>query len=156
MRGGMSGANMPQSANPMLQMVLSMIQQNGGLGGLLQQFEQAGHGQAAQSWVRPGAPNAPINADVLQQVLGSGALSSIAGGVLGRVLGGGNAAPTITPEQASQVSPADAAVIAEHAEKKDPSILDRAGEFYAQHPQLVKGLGAAALAIVLGRMRSQS
>jgi len=93
----------------------------------------------------------------LTQVLGSGALSSIAGGVLGRVLGGaGNAAPTITPEQASQVSPADAAVIAEHAEKKDPSILDRAGEFYAQHPQLVKGLGAAALAIVLGRMRSQS
>ena len=92
----------------------------------------------------------------LTQVLGSGALSSIAGGVLGRVLGGGNAAPTITPEQASQVSPADAAVIAEHAEKKDPSILDRAGESYAQHPQLVKGLGAAALAIVLGRMRSQS
>jgi uncharacterized protein YidB (DUF937 family) len=77
-RGGMSGANMPQSANPMLQMVLSMIQQNGGIGGLLQQFEQAGHGQAAQSWVRPGAPNAPINADVLQQVLGSGALSQIA------------------------------------------------------------------------------
>ena len=92
----------------------------------------------------------------LTQVLGSGALSSIAGGVLGRVLGGGNAAPTITPEQASQVSPADAAVIAEDAEKKDPSILDRAGESYAQHPQLVKGLGAAALAIVLGRMRSQS
>jgi hypothetical protein len=92
----------------------------------------------------------------LTQVLGSGALSSIAGGVLGRVLGGaGNAAPTITPEQASQVSPADAAVIAEHAEKKDPSIMDRAGEFYAQHPDLVKGLGAAALAIALGRMHSQ-
>jgi uncharacterized protein YidB (DUF937 family) len=77
-RGGMSGANMPQSANPILQMVLSMIQQNGGIGGLLQQFEQAGHGQAAQSWVRAGAPNAPINGDVLQQVLGSGALSQIA------------------------------------------------------------------------------
>jgi hypothetical protein len=93
----------------------------------------------------------------LVQVLGSGALSSVAGGVLGRVLGGsGNQTPTITPEQAQQVSPADAAAIAEHAEKKDPSILDRAGEFYAQHPQLVKGLGAAALAIVLGRMRSQS
>ena len=82
--------------------------------------------------------------------------ASIAGGVLGRVLGGGagNAAPTITPEQASQLSPADAAAIAEHAEKKDPSILDRAGEFYAEHPQLVKGLGAAALAIALGRMHS--
>ena len=93
----------------------------------------------------------------LVQSLGAGGLSSAAGGVLGRVVGGtGGDAPTITPEQASQISPADAAAIAEHAQSKDPSILDRAGEFYAQHPQLVKGLGAAALAIVLGRMRSQS
>ena len=43
-------------------------------------------------------------------------------------------------------------MIAAHAEKKDPTIMDRAGEFYAQHPDLVKGLGAAALAIALGRM----
>ena len=92
----------------------------------------------------------------LVQALGAGALSQAAGGVLGRVLGGaGNAqTPTITPEQASQVSPQDVGAIAEHAEKKDPSILDRAGEFYAQHPDLVKGLGAAALAIALGRMHS--
>ncbi len=92
----------------------------------------------------------------LTQVLGSGALASVAGGVLGRVLGSGsgNAPPTITPEQASQISPADAGAIAAHAEKKDPSILDRAGEFYAQHPTLVKSLGATALAIVLGRMHS--
>lgn len=76
--GNMAGANVPHAANPMLQMVLSMIQQNGGIGGLLQQFEQAGHGQAAQSWVRPGAPNVPISGDILQQVLGSGALSQIA------------------------------------------------------------------------------
>jgi hypothetical protein len=97
----------------------------------------------------------------LVQVLGSGALSSVAGGVLGRVLGGAGAGasgatPTITPEQAQQISPSDAAAIAEHAEKKDPSIMDRAGQFYAQHPQLVKGLGAAALAIALGRMHSSN
>jgi hypothetical protein len=100
-------------------------------------------------------------AGILNQIIqsvGAGGLSSIAGGVLGRVLGGGagpgNSAPTITPEQASQVSPADASAIAEHAEKRDPTIMDRAGEFYAQHPDLVKGLGAAALAIALGRMHS--
>ena len=96
-------------------------------------------------------------AGILNQIIrsvGAGGLASIAGGVLGRVLGGaaGNAPPTITPEQASQISPADASAIAAHAEKKDPTIMDRAGEFYAQHPQLVKGLGAAALAIALGRM----
>ena len=100
-------------------------------------------------------------AGILNQIIrsvGAGGLASIAGGVLGRVLGGAGAtvgnAPTITPEQASSISPQDAAQIAEHAEKKDPSIMDRAGEFYAQHPDLVKGLGAAALAIALGRMHS--
>jgi len=96
-------------------------------------------------------------AGILNQIIrsvGAGGLASVAGGVLGRVLGGsgGNVPTTITPEQASQISPADASVIAAHAEKKDPTIMDRAGEFYAQHPQLVKGLGAAALAIVLGQM----
>ncbi|HEV7574772.1 MAG TPA: hypothetical protein VGO85_01900 [Caldimonas sp.] len=100
-------------------------------------------------------------AGILNQIIqsvGAGGLASVAGGVLGRVLGGasggasGGVAPTITPEQASQVSPADAGAIAAHAETKDPSIMDRAGAFYAQHPQLVKGLGAAALAIALGRM----
>lgn len=107
-----------------------------------------------------GRSNPEQRAGILNQLvraIGAGALSQVAGGVLGRVLGGadGGTQP-ITPEQASQVSPQDVSVIADHAEKKDPSILDRAGEFYAQHPQLVKGLGAAALAIVLGRMRSQS
>ena len=103
-----------------------------------------------------GQSNPQQRAGILNQLvqsLGTGALASVAGGVLGRVLGGaGNGRPTITPEQAQQMSPSDAAAIAEHAEKKDPTIMDRAGEFYAQHPQLVKGLGAAALAIALGRM----
>jgi hypothetical protein len=100
-------------------------------------------------------------AGILNQILrtvGPGVLASLGGGVLGRVLGGGatpsTTAPTITPAQASQISPADAAVIAAHAEQHDGSIVDKAGEFYAQHPALVKSLGAAALAIVLGRMHS--
>ena len=101
-------------------------------------------------------------AGILNQILrtvGPGVLASLGGGVLGRALGGAgapaNAAPTITPAQASQISPADAAAIAAHAEQHDGSIVDKASEFYAQHPALVKSLGAAALAIVLGRMHSQ-
>jgi hypothetical protein len=39
--------------------------------------------------------------------------------------------------------------LAEHAEKRDPSVVERAGEFYAQHPTLVQGLGAAALALII-------
>jgi hypothetical protein len=80
------------------------------------------------------------------------------GGILGRLTGGqGNAAPTtVTPEQASRVSPQDVEQIAQHAEQHNPGIVDQMSGFYAQHPQLVKGLGAAALAIAMGRMANRS
>ena len=64
-------------------------------------------------------------AGILNQILqtvGPGVLASLGGGVLGRVLGGAGASgtpPTITPEQASQISPADAGAIAAHAEQHD-------------------------------------
>ena len=86
------------------------------------------------------------------------AFASMAGGVLAASSAAARRAGMrrrrSRPSRPSQISPADASAIAEHAEKKDPSIMDRAGEFYAQHPDLVKGLGAAALAIALGRMHS--
>jgi hypothetical protein len=58
----------------------------------------------------------------------------------------------IAPKQANQVSPAIAQQLAEHAERQDPTIVDRASEFYSQHPMLVKALGAGALAIVMSHM----
>ncbi len=97
-------------------------------------------------------------AGMLNQLLGGigpGVLSSIAGGVLGNIFGGGasqQAAPQITPDQASQMTPQQVQEIAQKAEQHNPGIVDRMGEFYAQHPQLVKGLGGAALAIALGHM----
>ncbi len=42
--------------------------------------------------------------------------------------------------------------MAAHAEKQDPSIVDRVGSFYGQHPDLVRGLRAMALAALLGRV----
>jgi len=74
------------------------------------------------------------------------------GGILGRLLPGSDAPPTVTPDQAAKMSPADVEEIAAHAEKANPGIVDQMSSFYAEHPQLVKGLGAAALAIALGRM----
>lgn len=80
--GSSMGAGIPgmgaQSGNPMLQMVLQLIQQNGGVGNILQQLQQAGHGGAAQSWLTPGAQNQPISGGALQQALGSGAFAEIA------------------------------------------------------------------------------
>ncbi len=41
---------------------------------------------------------------------------------------------------------------ATQAEKKDPSIIDHVSNFYAEHPTLVKTLGAAALGIALSQI----
>jgi hypothetical protein len=92
-------------------------------------------------------------AGVLNQLLrsvGPGILSAIGGGVLGQTSGSAPAAaPQVTPQQASQMTPAQVQEIATHAEQNDPGILDSIGGFYAQHPQLVKTLGSAAVAIAL-------
>ena len=88
----------------------------------------------------------------LVQAIGPGALSGVAGGILGRVLGGGQTPGTITPQQASQFSPNDVTAIAAHAQQQDPSIVDRVGSFYAQHPTLVKTLGAVTLSAVMGHL----
>ena len=62
----------------------------------------------------------------LLQTLGPGALAGLGGGLLGRVLGSPAAAspipraPSITPEQASRLSPADVSEIAAHAEHVKP------------------------------------
>jgi len=102
-------------------------------------------------------------AGVLNNLLrsaGPGLASVLGGGLLGRLAGqGSGAAPQVTPQEASQVTPDQVKVIANHAEQHDPSILDKVGGFYAQHPQLVKTLGSAAVAIALAgvsnRMRGR-
>ena len=49
----------------------------GGIGGLVSQFEQAGLGHIAQSWVGNG-PNQPVSPDQLQSVFGQGQVQSMA------------------------------------------------------------------------------
>ena len=58
----------------------------------------------------------------------------------------------VTPEQASQVSPAQVQQIAAHAEGQNPSVVDEVSSFYAQHPQVMKAAGGLALTIVLQHM----
>ena len=77
--GGGHSAQGGQGAGQLIQVVLSMLQkQPGGLGGLLQQFQQAGLGDQAASWVGKGE-NMPISGDQIGSVLGSDTLSNIAG-----------------------------------------------------------------------------
>jgi hypothetical protein len=97
--------------------------------------------------------NPDQRAGMLNQLLanvGPGILSSIAGGVLGNLRGADQA--QISPEQASQVPPGTVRELAEQAQQQNPGIVERMGDFYAGHPNLVKALGGAALAIALGHM----
>jgi uncharacterized protein YidB (DUF937 family) len=61
----------------LLMLALQMIQQNGGLTGILGKLRQAGLGEHADSWVGTGA-NLPVSEDQLSQILGSGAIGRIA------------------------------------------------------------------------------
>ena len=92
---------------------------------------------------------------VVQQILARrkrGTAASGQGGALGQILRGGPGAPPVTPQIADQLDPQDVEDIARAAEKKDPSVIDRISQVFAQQPYLVKMLGGAALAIALGRM----
>lgn len=63
--------------NSMLQLVIGLIQQNGGLGGLLEKLKQSGLSDQVASWVGGGA-NLPVNAEQISQALGSGPLAELA------------------------------------------------------------------------------
>jgi hypothetical protein len=97
--------------------------------------------------------NPDQRAGMLNQLLaniGPSVLSSVAGGALGNLMGAEQA--RVTPEQANQVSPDQVQELAAKAEQQNPGIVERMGDFYAEHPTLVKAIGGAALAIALGHM----
>jgi uncharacterized protein YidB (DUF937 family) len=76
--GGMAGQqNQAQGGGQLLQMVLTMLQQNGGIEGLLAKMQQAGYGGQAQSWIGTGQ-NQPVPPDALSQIFGQGQLADIA------------------------------------------------------------------------------
>ena len=64
-----------------------------------------------------------------------------------RSLDAATTAATVTPDQVQEIAAA--------AEKQDPSVLDRVGAYYAQHPEVVKVLGGAALAVALGQIANR-
>jgi hypothetical protein len=101
--------------------------------------------------------NGEQKAGVLNHLLGSvgpGTLAQLAGGgALASLLAGG--AKQITPDQAQNISPEMVQQLATHAEKADPSIVDKASAFYAQHTTLIKTLGGTALSIALAKVAEQ-
>ncbi len=112
--GATGGTQQQAGQNPLLQEAMSLIQQNGGLPGLLSKFQQSGLGAHAESWVSSGA-NLPISADQLHQVLGSDAVASIASklGMDHAQVSGGLA--QLLPQLVNQMTP-NGSVPANHAD----------------------------------------
>lgn len=110
-----------------------------------------------------GGSNPQQRAGLLGQLLRGVApavLSGLANGAFGRMLQGGAAS---APGAPADLSPTDVAHInadqvrevAQAAEKQDPGVLDRVGAYYAQHPEVFKVLGGAAMAIALGQIATR-
>jgi uncharacterized protein YidB (DUF937 family) len=101
MSGSGAGA---QQQNPLVMIALQLLQQNGGLDGLLGRFQQAGYGTQADSWVSTGQ-NMPISPDMLSQVLGQGQLGQVAQqfGMSGGEAAGGLA--SMLPQMIDRMTP---------------------------------------------------
>ena len=75
--GGLLGGQQAQSQGGLAGGIAGALAGMGGIGGLLQQFQNAGLGNIAQSWVGTG-PNQPVSPDQLQQVLGHSTVNDMA------------------------------------------------------------------------------
>jgi uncharacterized protein YidB (DUF937 family) len=75
--GGMMGGSAQPGQSPLVGMALQLIQQNGGLPGIISKFQSGGLTDHVGSWVGTGA-NMPVTASQLQEVLGTGSIGQIA------------------------------------------------------------------------------
>jgi uncharacterized protein YidB (DUF937 family) len=73
--GGTGSAQQGQS--PLVMMALQLIQQNGGLPGIISKLQNGGLAQQVGSWVGTGQ-NMPVSGSQLQEVLGTGSIGQIA------------------------------------------------------------------------------
>ena len=100
---GLAGGNQ-STGSGLLSAAMMLLQQNGGLGNVISQFEQKGLGTQAASWVGTG-DNQGISGDQLAQVFGSGAIGQIAS-QLGMDHGQASGAlAQVLPEVVNQLTP---------------------------------------------------
>lgn len=90
--------------------------------------------------------------NMLTEKFGAGALAGVAGGALAGHEGVDT--PAVDSGKAGQLTPAQVRDVTVAAHSAEPGLLDRIGNFYAEHPDLVKTLGTGALMIALARLKS--
>ncbi len=74
---GTAGTVTGGSPHAVAQMLENLVQQHGGLAGLVTQLAQGGLGQHTQSWLGTG-PNLPVSGTQVTQALGNGKVAEIA------------------------------------------------------------------------------
>lgn len=103
MLSNLGGGNQAGGAN-ILGAVMSLVQQNGGLTGVLNMLQSGGLEQQAKSWVGTGA-NASVSADQISQVFGNAGLGNLAA-QLGTSQGqAGSILSQVLPELVNQLTP---------------------------------------------------
>jgi hypothetical protein len=95
--------------------------------------------------------NPQQRAGLVNHLLGAapGGLGSLVSGGLANLLQGRS---QVTPEQAEQLPPEAIQQLAQQAHQNNPSILHQVSHFYAEHPTVIKALGAGALALIMSHM----
>lgn len=91
----------------------------------------------------------------LMATLGPAVIAKFAGSAPNSPLAALLQSGSVTPAQAASVSPGEVQALTAHAENQDPSIIERVSAIYAQHPVLIKSLGAAALTIAMKKIAEQ-
>ena len=103
-RSQFGSGNQTQGGNMLLQIALMMLQQNGGLEGVLGKFRQGGLAQQADSWVGTGK-NMDVSGDQVQEVFGPSTMGDLAS-KLGMPTGqAGSVMAQILPELINQLTP---------------------------------------------------
>ena len=59
------------------------------------------------------------------------------------------------PAEADRIPASAVEELADEAQKRDPNVIDRISDFYAEHPTLVKSLGTAALTVAMSHFARQ-
>lgn len=101
--GGTNGSN-----NAMLATVMTLVQQHGGVGAIVEKFRAGGLSEVVASWVGPGA-NAPVSATQVTQVLGASTVSDVASKLGVDPAQASASLATMLPELINQLTPNGAA-----------------------------------------------
>jgi uncharacterized protein YidB (DUF937 family) len=101
--GGQAAAGQA-GGSQLLQAAMQLLQQSGGLEGLVQQMSRQGMGKEAESWVGTGQ-NLPVSPDGLEKALGGDALGKMASqfGMQKKDMCGGLA--NMLPDLVNQMTP---------------------------------------------------